>query len=182
MTEYVGNRSEIVLPPSELESHFYDLQSIVDRHIRQSGLSANQLTAAQIVDLSLKLTRYVTFEVDFADILKENMTLNFKGAGGFVVIEEDGTVVGSQDMVEGNKMSGLFASCYVLVVPSLKSMLESVDSNEVASGDISMSVGIVLDQAVFRSHGRYSQPYSFESQRVVIPLVYGMAPSAGPSE
>lgn len=174
MVEISESPKETLFAPTPLERHFHDLQSIVDRHMRQSGLSVNDMALLQIVEFSRRLSRYVEFEAEAAAILKDKMSLNFAGAGGFIVVEANGKVVGSQDMSEGDTMTGVYDSCVVLAVPSLKSMLESADSNMISPGDNSLSAGLVLNAATFRPHGRYSKPYDFDDKKVIVPLVYGM--------
>lgn len=179
MTEFAGRQPETAFLSPSLVSHFDELQSIVDRHIRQTGLSANDMTPAQIVEFSRRLTRYISFECEVSNVLKAKMPLSFKDTGGFIVFEQDWKVTGSQDMSEGDTMSGSFSSCLVHVVPSLRAMLDSADSTMVSSDDISMTAGIVLEDAVFRPHGKYSKPFDFGTYKVVIPLIYGMKVSAG---
>lgn len=156
----------------DFTARFGEMQEIIDRKMRQGGVSVDEMTVDALEAFIEATEKYVEFE---GRDLKGSI-IAASGNGG-ILVAENGEVVAAQEMGAGDKIIGMIDDFGTFPVPSLRLMCESA-GGDVSLHDKSMSAVVFLDGAYFcsglRPDGSYAVRADLSQYRVLLPAVYGM--------
>lgn len=99
----------------------HTLQATVDRHVAESGSSANEMTTGASGILARRLQKYLDFELKSSGVLPVGCRIMVSGEGANIV-PRDGRNPEVVPNYEGTRTEGTFDGVEVMVVPSLGSI------------------------------------------------------------
>lgn len=181
MTEFATRLREDA-PDEEdilLQRALVDLQVIVDNFLARTGKSINDQTASEQQELVDLIEPHLAFELDVSQDLHVGLPVVLGGAGGFLLTDSKGALIGAQQTTHGDVITGMVSEVQAYPVPSRKIMLEPTEPyEEIGTYDQSLSAVIILGNAKFHTDpsedGIFQIVHDLDGMQVVVPVIYGM--------
>ena len=155
------------------------LQTTVDRRLAKAGKSANHMTDDEMQDFVDHVDPYLKFELDVSDGLYVGLPLSISGAGGFLLTDDQEELLGAQQTMNGDLITGIVSSVRTYPVPTRSIMLDPITpGQEIPCYDRSLSAVILLEAAKFytdqATDGTFQIIHDLGEWQAVIPVIYGM--------
>lgn len=156
-----------------------DLQAIVDDFLSRTGRSINELTVTEQQALVDAIDPHLAFELRVTEGLHVGLPLVASGAGGFLLTDSQGALLGAQQTEPGDVVTGMVSAVKAYPVPSRQIILSSTGPDGIISPhDQSLSAVVLLDNARFHtdpsSDGTFQIVHELTGMTAVIPVIYGM--------
>jgi hypothetical protein len=155
------------------------LQLIVDNFLIRTGKSINDLTESEQQVLVDQIDPHLAFELGESKDIHTGLALILEGAGGFLLTDSEGALLGAQQTTHGDVITGVVSAVKAYPVPSRKIILEPTEPyEEIGTYDQSLSAVIILGNAKFHTDpsedGEFQIVHDLETMQVVVPVTYLM--------